>query len=97
MNQLRTCPECGTTITETSEAELCPGCLLKMATNDSVIDPDFEQTQITPQKKRQRFDAPAADELNALFPNLEILELIGRGGWGPFTKLASQTSTGLSP
>jgi tRNA A-37 threonylcarbamoyl transferase component Bud32 len=86
MNQLRTCPECGTTITETSEAELCPGCLLRMATNDSVVDPDFEQTHITPKPKRQRFEAPEADELNDLFPNLEILKLVGRGGMGAVYK-----------
>ena len=86
MNQLRTCPECGTTITATSKAELCPGCLLKMATNDSVVDPDFEQTNITPKLRKQRFEAPAAEQLNALFPNLEILELIGRGGMGAVYK-----------
>jgi serine/threonine protein kinase len=86
MTELRICPECGTSITETSEAELCPGCLLKMATNDSVVDPEFDQTHITPRQKKQRFEAPAAEELNALFPNLEILELIGRGGMGAVYK-----------
>lgn len=81
MNEARTCPECGATIAADTDANLCPGCLLKMATNDSVAESELAATQLTP-KPGQRFVPPEAEALDALFPNLEIQELIGKGGMG---------------
>ncbi len=65
------CPECGAALSTTALAGLCPACLLKQGAADSAT-----------QAGVQAFVPPAPSELARLFPQLEVLELIGRGGMG---------------
>ncbi len=70
------CPQCGTPFSSDALAGLCPACLLKMgAADDTVTD-----------AKQPPFIPPATAELAAKFPQLEILELIGKGGMGAVYK-----------
>ena len=70
------CPQCGTPLPTGALAGLCPLCLLKMgASADTVTD-----------AKQPAFDPPSVAELAPLFPQLEILELIGKGGMGAVYK-----------
>ncbi len=66
------CPQCGTPLQPGALAGLCPACLLKQgATEDSA-----SEGAVKP------FVPPTVAELAPLFPQLEILELIGKGGMG---------------
>ena len=66
------CPQCGTPLPVGTLAGLCPACLLKAgAAADTVSEP-----------KPPAFNPPSVAELAAKFPQLEILELIGKGGMG---------------
>ncbi len=70
------CPECGTPLPTGALTGLCPACLLKLgAAADTVTD-----------GKRPPFNPPPVAELAPLFPQLEILELIGKGGMGAVYK-----------
>ena len=70
------CPQCGTPLPTGALAGLCPACLLKMgAAADTVMD-----------AKQPPFNPPSVAELAAKFPQLEILELIGKGGMGAVYK-----------
>jgi serine/threonine protein kinase len=70
------CPQCGTPLPSGALAGLCPACLLKMgAAADSITD-----------AKQPPFNPPSVAELTPLFPQLEILELIGKGGMGAVYK-----------
>jgi serine/threonine protein kinase len=70
------CPQCGTSLPSGALAGLCPACLLKMgAAADTVTD-----------GKQPPFTPPSVADLAPLFPQLEILELIGKGGMGAVYK-----------
>jgi serine/threonine protein kinase len=70
------CPQCGTPLPTGALAGLCPACLLRMgAAADTVTD-----------AKGKTFTPPPIAELAAKFPQLEILELVGRGGMGAVYK-----------
>jgi serine/threonine protein kinase len=69
------CPQCGTPLQSGALAGLCPACLLKRGAEESATG--GAQTAFVP---------PTIAELAPLFPQLEILELIGKGGMGAVYK-----------
>ena len=82
MNIHKTCPKCGVAVANDTDAGVCPGCLLKTAAHDSTSNAAVAPTFVTPASAGHGFVPPTASELNSVFPSLEILELIGRGGMG---------------
>jgi serine/threonine protein kinase len=70
------CPQCGAPLGAGALSGLCPACLLREgAAGDTVSG-----------GQHQAFDPPPVEELAALFPQLEILEFIGKGGMGAVYK-----------
>ncbi|HUL50943.1 MAG TPA: serine/threonine-protein kinase [Candidatus Nitrosotalea sp.] len=70
------CPNCGKPLPAGALAGLCPACLLAQGAETS---PD-ETTQ------PRHFEPPSLTAIATLFPQLEILELLGAGGMGAVYK-----------
>jgi tRNA A-37 threonylcarbamoyl transferase component Bud32 len=83
------CPECGSPLPVDSPMGLCPKCLLQCALSKAEPVPSPNGANGTAAYQGAAW-APAAAELAALFPQLEITELIGQGGMGAVYK-ARQT------
>jgi serine/threonine protein kinase/tetratricopeptide (TPR) repeat protein len=64
------CPQCGRPVPANAALGLCPACLLATGAPS--------QTEAKP----AAFTPPAPEELAKHFPQLEIVELLGRGGMG---------------
>jgi hypothetical protein len=60
---------------------LCPACLLRNGLGADTSPPSSPQHR-SPFSSYQPYTPPAPHELAPLFPQLEIIELVGRGGMG---------------
>jgi predicted Ser/Thr protein kinase len=66
------CPNCGGLLPEGGLKGLCPACLLA-AGRESVSGE---------RRGQQRFEPPSVETLSRLFPQLQVLRLLGAGGMG---------------
>jgi tetratricopeptide (TPR) repeat protein/predicted Ser/Thr protein kinase len=64
------CPECGAVLPSGVLQGLCPACLLKQGTATPAVP----------------FEPPSVEEIKRLFPQLEIIGLLGKGGMGAVYK-----------
>src|SRR5689334_2480647 len=74
-NMPKKCPQCGAVLPTGALEGLCPACLLKEGTKETGTQPDMPA-----------FEPPPISEIVKLFPQLEILSLIGKGGMGAVYK-----------
>ncbi|MCX6898441.1 MAG: protein kinase [Verrucomicrobia bacterium] len=70
------CPQCGAALPAGALAGLCPACLLKQGAAADTAPPPGAAP----------FTPPTVAELAKLFPQIEILSLIGQGGMGAVYK-----------
>ena len=70
------CPNCQKTLPANAPSGVCPACLLAAALPQT--DRPVDQTL----SMDGYFNAPQVDELAPMFPQLEIIELLGHGGMG---------------
>lgn len=69
------CPQCGSPLAASAPEGLCPRCLLEMNLRAATILTADEKTAA-------RAEPPSLEKIAPLFPQLEILEYLGRGGMG---------------
>ena len=78
------CPECSTPVVDELPGGLCPACLMAAARRSN---PTYGDTAAM----SQRMDPPRPETLVGVFPELEIIELIGTGGMGAVYKAKQKT------
>src|ERR1035441_2883289 len=73
MSMTRNCPQCGAPLRESTAGGFCPRCVMALNLQTQTGFPDEPAVMPAP---------PPPAELAPHFPQLEILECLGRGGMG---------------
>jgi capsular polysaccharide biosynthesis protein/tRNA A-37 threonylcarbamoyl transferase component Bud32 len=79
METERICPSCRKPLAPDAPLGLCPDCLIKAGLNPATDPGD-------PSLSAAGFVPPPVEELARLFPQLEIIEFVGKGGMGAVYK-----------
>src|SRR5579863_6353217 len=69
------CPQCGAALPVGALDGLCPACLLRQGVAETATQPEATG-----------FQPPAVEEIARLFPQLEVLSFLGKGGMGAVYK-----------
>ena len=77
MSEENRCPQCGAVLPAHVPQGICPGCLLKRG-----LESQTAASQEGSGPAEAQYVPPTPAELAPYFPDLEILELVGRGGMG---------------
>src|SRR5687768_470051 len=82
--EMKNCPKCGVQLPANAPAGICPTCLMQAglaSEPDAGSNPEMKPTTLT-----SGFVPPEPAELAKHFPQLEIIELLGKGGMGAVYK-----------
>ena len=82
------CPRCKSPLPADAPEGLCPKCLVAAGFESvTCAPPSADPNQAMPAvPRREEFVPPAIAELAGRFPNLEIVDFIGKGGMGAVYK-----------
>jgi serine/threonine protein kinase len=84
MPERKRCPKCQSEIPVGAPEGLCPSCLLQAGLQPNTREAEPKTAAYTP--TGAGFVPPTPEELQSSFPQLEILELLGKGGMGAVYK-----------
>ncbi len=76
------CPQCGAEVPKDAPQGLCPNCVLRAGFGTQQTDSVSQVGSASTDSFDAQYVPPTPAELASHFPDLEILELVGRGGMG---------------